>query len=351
MTDRVFRTTPYRPFTGFMPYDLKTAKVGEGNNGNGYFDPLNEKIDLEWGGTREDEAFNNYFDYFFSGEDIKVFIDGLFDEKDELDTASLAFVIKQEKQPLYGFWSYNYDAVMRGTRLITGELSVYTRYPRRMTSLLEKAARVRMESASAKAGSSVASVLGSDARSKDDELNIEKYWLNSQLDRISSDPQMKTLTSLENPEHNIFSSHPPFNLIIVYGIEELALTNKSIMTYNTSGDINRQLNSDRILMTDLNERKTTIKLGDSTPMKVVLQSIDIISMTTSYSSGGQPLVENYQFIARDMYLTSQNIGDNTSSSYSTTVPDERESANNNSNVSTSTTITGVRSGSTNSPVL
>lgn len=348
MTNREFRTAPYRPFSAFMPYDLKTTEVGSGRNGNGYFDPLNEKIDLEWGGTREDNAFNNYFDYFFSGEDVKVFIDGLFDEKDELDTASLAFVIKQEKQPLYGFWSYNYDAVMRGTRLITGELSIYTRYPRRMTSLLEKAAKTRMESARAKAGYSVASILGSDARSKDDEVNIEKYWLNSQLDRVTSDPEMKTLTSLENPEHNIFSSHPPFNLIIMYGIEELGLTNKTIVTYNTSGDINRQLNSDRILMTDLNERKTVVN-GVSSPMKVVLQSIDIISMTTSYSSGGQPLVENYQFIARDMYLTDADFGKNVLLSYSTTSPDERESANYPTSSTTQTVFTGVKNPTVNTP--
>ena len=182
MPQSAYNRAPYRPFTAYMPRNLK--------EGDDYFDPINQAIDLEWGGTRTDEKFNSYFDYFFSGEDVKVYIDGLFDEKYEMDIASMAFVIKQEKQPLYGFWSYNYDAVMMGTRLITGELSIYSRYPRRMTDLLEEAARVRMESSSSNPSSAVMSVLGNatDQARKDDEINIQKYWLNSELDRVTSDP-------------------------------------------------------------------------------------------------------------------------------------------------------------------
>lgn len=336
MPERVFKSSPYRPFTAFLPYDLKNTPIGENNNGIGYFDPLNEKIDLEWGGTRTDSDFNNYFDYFFSGEDIKLYIDGLFDEADELDTASMAFVIKQEKQPLYGFWSYNYDAMMLGTRLITGELSIYTRYPRRMTYLLEKAAKVRTESAQAKPGSNVISVLGSDYARKDDELNIEKYWLNSQLDRITSDPQAHSMVDKSDSGHNIFSAHPPFNLVIMYGIEEVAITNNSVNSYDTSGDINRQLNSDRILATDLNERKT-VSNAIVGPMKVILQNVHLLSMTTAYTSGGQALVENYQFVARDMYMTEASKEFNALSN-TASVPSVAESANAQPN-STSTTVT------------
>lgn len=338
MPERVFKSTPYRPFTAFLPYDLKNTPIGRSNNGVGYFDPLNEKIDLEWGGTRTDSDFNSYFDYFFSGEDVKLYIDGLFDDADELDTASMAFVIKQEKQPLYGFWSYNYDAMMVGTRLITGELSVYTRYPRRMTHLLEKAAKTRTESAQAKPGSNVISVLGSDYARKDDELNIEKYWLRSQLDRITSDPQARSMVENGDSNHNIFSAHPPFNLVIMYGMEETAITNNSVSTYDTSGDINKQLNSDRIMATDINERKT-IDNSISGPMKIILQNVDLISMTTSYNSGGQALVENYQFVARDMYMTNADKNFNALST-TTSVPGPNESQNAQANATSATVNQG-----------
>lgn len=335
------RMTPYRPFTSFLPYDLKEVSVSN-PNGEGYFDPLNSKIDLEWGGTRTDNGFNNYYDYFFSGEDIRVFIDGLFDDADELDMASMAYVIKQEKQPLYGFWSYNYDAMMIGTRLITGEFSVYSRYPRRMTELLEKASAARMESSNANPSSNVMSTLGDDYATKDDQLNIQKYWTSSQLDRITTDPQSLTLANIADPSHNIFSAHPPFNLVVFYGLEELAVTDKVVNTYDSANNINAQLNSDRILATDYNERKSLKSI--TSPMKIVLQHVNLISMSASYNSGGQPLVENYQFIARDFYFTNATQKDNPlKGSRKVTVPDSTESKNAKPNSKTSTTTSGTKS--------
>lgn len=335
MPERITRRMPYRPFTAYMPNDLKEGSV----DGRDYFDPLNNSIDLEWGGSRSDDKFNNYYDYFFSGEDIKVYMDGLFDDSDEMDIASLAYVVKQEKQPLYGFWSYNYDAVMLGTRLISGEISIYSRYPRRMTELLEKAAAARMESSNPNPSRSVMSTLGTDAARTDDELNIKKYWLNTELDRVTSDPQMRTLLDTADPNHNIFSAHPPFNLIIFYGTEEVGITNNSVITYDSTNAINGQLNSDRILATDYNERKTLRSM--SSPMKIVLQNVNLVSMTTSYQSGGSPLVENYQFIARDYYFTDADIGDRLPSQRAT-VPSQGEDGTVTTQTTTSTTTSGVK---------
>ena len=335
MPERITRRMPYRPFTAYMPNDLKEGSV----DGRDYFDPLNNSIDLEWGGSRSDDKFNNYYDYFFSGEDIKVYMDGLFDDSDEMDIASRAYVVKQEKQPLYGFWSYNYDAVMLGTRLISGEISIYSRYPRRMTELLEKAAAARMESSNPNPSRSVMSTLGTDAARTDDELNIKKYWLNTELDRVTSDPQMRTLLDTADPNHNIFSAHPPFNLIIFYGTEEVGITNNSVITYDSTNAINGQLNSDRILATDYNERKTLRSM--SSPMKIVLQNVNLVSMTTSYQSGGSPLVENYQFIARDYYFTDADIGDRLPSQRAT-VPSQGEDGTVTTQTTTSTTTSGVK---------
>jgi uncharacterized protein YlxW (UPF0749 family) len=331
--------SPYRPFTSFLPYDLKTTPIS-GGNGNGFFDPLNQEIDLQWGGARQDEAFNNYYDYFFSGEDVKIFIDGLFDPADEMDIASMAYVVKQEKQPLYGFWSYNYDAMMNGTRLITGEFSIYSRYPRRMTSLLEKAAKVRSESSGTNPPSSVISSLNSLNESQADEVNINKYWTSTQLDRVTSDRSgQMSIADHEDGGHNIFSAHPPFNLVIFYGVEETGITSNSILTYKSGTEINQQLNSDRILATDINER-SSISASNS-PMKIVLQNVQLVSMSTAYQSGGQPLVENYQFIARDFYFSNAGIGDKPFMDKSATVPSSTETTS-TTGTTTSTTVTGVQ---------
>ena len=267
----------------------------------GAFSPLSEKIDLKWAGAAEssDKDFNSYYDYYFSGEDIKVFIDGLYDVEDELDLASFAYSVRQEKQPLYGFWSYNYDTVMLGTRIIVGEFSLYTKYPQRMTKLLQKSAQNRLQAQDfgGYEGNSILTKMSSDsARTPDDEINVQKYWSYSQLDRITNGPDGIDGT-------NIFSAHPPFNFVIVYGAEQTAITPRDILN---SQDILVGETIDRITSSDVNERN--IQTGNlNNPMKIVVQQVNLTAMTNSYSVGGSPLIETYQFMARDYYFTDVNV--------------------------------------------
>jgi hypothetical protein len=271
------------------------------------YNPLSENIDTQWAGRAMDGdlRFNNYYDYYFSGEDIKVYIDGLFGPNDELDIASFAYSVKQEKQPLYGFWSYNYDAVMLGTRLITGEFTIFTRYPRRMTELLERAAKARQtEKDARKPENSIVSRMTPQMGSNDDRINLAKYWANTQLDRVTIDPGITENFNGQSPTSHIFSAHPPFNFIVLYGVEETALSPLSAPkdeTYSIENDM------DRMIYSDVNQR--SIKLGnDVSPMKIVLQQIDLLSMATSYSPGGQPVAESYQFMARDYYFSETDLG-------------------------------------------
>jgi len=273
------------------------------SNARKEFNPINERLDLTWsGGNSTDRRFSNYYDYYFSGEDIKIFIDGLFDPNDELDIATFAFNVRQEKQPLYGFWSYNYDAIMYGTRIITGEIALYTRYPRRMTELLEKAASTRSALANNKsAPGRVLSNLRSQLETEEDEALIDKYWERGQLDRITDDPYFKNII---DSNRNIFSAHPPFNLVIVYGMEEVALSPKNLFQTDTNDlEFNGSLdNLSRTMLSDVNQRvvKST---SLSSPMKIVIQEVNLINMSTVYAPGGQPVVETYQFMARDHYFT------------------------------------------------
>jgi hypothetical protein len=297
---------PYRPFSGYIPDGV----ISKNDLRRGFpyaevsFDPIDADIDLRWaGGSREDPKFNNYYDYFFSGEDVKVYIDGLFDAQYELDISNLTFSIKQEKQPLFGFWSYNFDTIMYGVRIVAGSMSMYTRHPRKMTDLLVEAAKIRSESVGRKINNSnpsVISVLNSQNESAEDEINIQKYWARSQLDRITFDPANKGIYSESNNKH-IFSHHPPFNLVIIYGIQENGLVSRSSAqspnTANPSLD-----NYDRILSTDYNTRLTKIT-GTRNPMKIILQNVQLTDMSTGFDTSGSPLQEGYSFIARDMYFT------------------------------------------------
>jgi len=283
-----------------MAYNNSSNRTGQWSFAQS-FDPLSNSIDRVWSGrsSDSDNRFNNYYDYYFTGEDVKIYIDGLFDPEDELDIASLNFSIEQEKQPVYGFWSYNYDTVLLGSRIITGNVVLYSRYPRRMTELLEKAAKNRViNNPNSKTFNSTVSSLYPSVSSSEDERNIEKYWAYSQLDRITVDPAAQ---SGGNTNH-IFSAHPPFNLIIVYGVEETAISPLAALR---DEDFAISNNLDRILLSDTNER--SIKPGSSSnPMKIVLQQVNLVSMVTDYSSN-EPLREAYRFIARDIYYSDTDL--------------------------------------------
>jgi hypothetical protein len=299
----------YRPFTTYVPADRLSSHSAIGGTLPGQtlrtgrqFDPLSQGIDTEWAGkTSDGQKFNNYYDYYFSGEDIRVYIDGLFDPEHELDIAALGFKISQSKQPLFGFWSYNYDAMMYGTRIIGGSFAVYSRYPGRMRDLLSTAAEQRVMFASDKPGSSrIQSYLrgdGSDPESIEDEKNIQRYWNRSNLDRLSSDGD-------GSDNRNIFSSHPPFNLIIKYGTQEGSLS--TIMRNKGTNTEDNFDTLDRLMSSDYNER--LVKPGRSnSEMDIVLQDINLTDMTVSYSPGGVAIVESYEFIARDMYISNGNL--------------------------------------------
>jgi len=268
------------------------------NDGIREFDPLHEKLDLVWGGgAKNDLRFTNYYDYYFSGEDIRVYIDGLFAPEYELDIATFGFNVRQEKQPLYGFWSYNYDAMMYGSRIINGEITIFTRYPRRMTELLEIAAQMRVAAAKDKnSPNKIASNLRSTFENEEDERLMDKYWARSQLDRVSQDPFAK---NVQNSNRNIFSAHPPFNFVIVYGLEEIALTPTNAFQ---NQDEKRTDLTDQMIISDYNQR--TVKSSNlTTPMKIIIQEVNLMNMSMVYTPGGQALAETYQFIARDHYFS------------------------------------------------
>ena len=53
------------------------------------FNPLHETIDAVWsGGKGNDLRFSNYYDYYFSGEDIRIYIDGLLKSTNTSSTSS-----------------------------------------------------------------------------------------------------------------------------------------------------------------------------------------------------------------------------------------------------------------------
>ena len=181
-----------------------------------------------------------------------------------------------------------------------------------MTDLIEKATEKRVSNPDPRASNAdIRSTLrsvnsGSEQarlRSLKDEKNIQKYWSYSQLDRITSDPFSKNIV---DSNKNIFSAHPPFNFIVMHGIEEVSLSPKD---YLNSEERAVEDNLDRMIISDVNERLVRSGTDNKvSPMKTIIQEVQLMSMATNYSAGGSPIVENYQFIARDFYYSEVDLG-------------------------------------------
>jgi len=227
-------------------------------------------------------SFNNpYFDYFFSGQDIQITIDGL-DGRDPLPIYSFAYNIQQQKQPLYGFWSYTYDAMLRGTRIVTGAFSLISTAPYLLTSKIAEAAQIRAKTVASKQVNNLHQVRGLDT----DETLINTYW------RRHYD------TNLEATQQHLFSIHPPFNFVIRYGLQQTSVTHDN-PSYSAS-EIRNKYGYDT-MMADLNERLVKLPFEEM-DMQILLENVELISKQTEYDTEGTPLLETYTFMARDERL-------------------------------------------------
>jgi len=237
---------------------------------------LDPALDIKWSKDANGQlAASSYYDYYFSGQDVCVYVDGAeSSEYGELPIMDFAFNIQQQKTPVYGFWSYTYDAVMRGTRIVTGQFRIATKSTDYMKNLISEAAAARVQ----KKGYDF-HIRGLDT----DEANIEKYW------HRNVDPY--TLES-----KRIFSSHPPFNFVCVYGMQSTSIVEDPT---RRADELRKAYNDDDYtLMMDQNERLVSDPI---THMRFVIENVELNAMQVEYTPDGAVCSEVYSFFARDIF--------------------------------------------------
>ena len=238
----------------------------------------------------KDAYANPYFDQFFSGQDIQVSIDGLPDT-DILPIFSFGYMIEQQKQPVYGFWNYTYDAVLRGTRIITGAFTLVSDGPITLTKMIAKAADVRASRVSQPSRyRNINSIRGLD----DDEANINQYWFRNYDN------------NLESRQQHLFSVHPPFNFKIKYGVQETSTVLSD--PARRVEEVRAKYNNNSMMYSDYNERlvKNPSKQQDYT---VLLENVELVNKSVQYDTDGNPILETYSFMARDERLLSSQVYD------------------------------------------
>lgn len=244
------------------------------SKGIGVVDPSN---DMLWARGRQGRMANSYFDYYFSGEDVQIYMDGTESPEygADMPITDFAFSIEQQKTPVYGYASYTYDAVMKGTRLVSGVMRCATTTTDYMTNMISRAAETRA------AGAAQTVIRDMDQ----DEANIRRYWM-------QIDPGI-----VYNNNKQLFSTHPPFNLIIVYGMQSTSVPPSVIPAL---GPVYESYLSDTGLMTDVNERLVEADISGNA-MRYVLEAVELQSMQCEYNTAGDICAETYKFFARDLY--------------------------------------------------
>jgi hypothetical protein len=241
---------------------------------------VDEAYDLQWAKQhKQSQAPNSYYDYFFAGPDIKAYIAELADDPEfgDMPIHGVAFNIEQQKTPVYGYWSYTYDAVMRGTRLVSGQLTLITKYPGYMREALSAAAANRSANRN-----NLSDDYPAPGSWRSDDENIERYW-GKHID-VAAQTQGK----------NEWSIHPPFSLVIVYGVQNTSVQAKNI------GQQYAAYESDNALLSDHNQRLVESYNGEK-PSRLIIDGCELVSCNRSFTS--ELLVaESYSFFGRDIIV-------------------------------------------------
>jgi hypothetical protein len=213
---------------------------------------------------------NSYFDYYYSGCDIMVRFSEMPETPDTVPIVAIGYNITQQKVPIYGFWSYTYDRVALGTRIVQGTFAIPFQGPQYMYYLLAQAAENYD-----KIVNKPRTPIG------EDEEAMEKYW------GITRDEKFPDV-------QHLFLSHPPFDIIISYGPES-----------PPSGyfDAAPQSAGDEVYY-DINERFINPDNTKTRP-RIFIENVNLTNMGTQIEPSGQPLIEAYTFFARDLYWEGQ----------------------------------------------
>lgn len=223
---------------------------------------------------------NAYLDYYYSGQDIIVQLSGIDANSpmSNLPIMSLAFSVSQEKRPIYGMWDYTLSAVMRGTRIVSGTFVIATTYPNYIEDLISASATANIEQAKKDSHVDTNSNL-----TETDQALVQQYW------RQNLDP------ALILEQRNLFSAHPPFDIVITYGVQEMSV---GTYTANPAQQFLPNTNNNPAFA-DVNERLISADPARK-DNQIILQGVEILSVQQTFEPGGTVCSEVYNFFAKEM---------------------------------------------------
>ena len=219
---------------------------------------------------------------YYSGLDIRVYLGDVC----LTDVVGLAFEIRENVTPLYGYASYRYDRVARGVRIIQGQFTINFRKPYWLIHEALKASRLE---AAAKTPSS-------ESRKVTPIEHSESYadilrWVEQQRTKFWRSGEGRDMPSSSRLGRD----------------EESPLWNTGGIRYDLRiryGD--PTLRREQVLVT-LAEDESAMLLGRDGPgvttMTEVISDVQITGVSRAFDDSGRNLLEAYSFLARDYKIS------------------------------------------------
>jgi hypothetical protein len=184
---------------------------------------------------------NQYWDEYVSGADVGVFIGDTWID----DTVSFQYSYTNNKSPVYGYMSENFDAVAKGSRIVQGQFAIAFRETGYIVNILERYAQ--------KTKSAVRAIFPGDTDGKG--LNYYEMKL------LSEDFTMPDKFGYKNSIHGGYIDPSGFDIVVVYG---------DMMEVDRGGTVE------------------------------VLNNCHIVSVSKVCEPTGEPIAEVYNFFGRTM---------------------------------------------------
>ena len=224
--------------------------------------------------------FQVFPEEYFSGCDVTLYLGDFWID----EVQSLNFTLQEMTRPLFGYKSYTYDAVMRGSRIIQGTFVVNFTEPMYLHRIIKEASRKKQVDGNSYAFDRIAgkdAVLLSQGLSqakflallKDKSVEEKQKLIAEKQQEVWKKDQENILADMPDPTFFLNRKKESFDIRILYG--------------TTMDQVVKRV--------DLMQR---FRLPSSAAY--LLKNIQLGGLSQQIDPSGNPVVEVYSFIANDL---------------------------------------------------
>jgi len=209
---------------------------------------------------------------------------------ENIPTIAVGYEIQQTKTPLYGYNDTGPRMIMRGQRIVAGQLIIAHKEVGYLMKVLRKASPLLYGS--------------KDTLDLKESLRL-KYWNTRHWEETMFDPQRKLFETKED-QYNLFYAHPNFDISIVYGTgDEVGKSKPTKEGYlDLSAILAKQsewYSDDPSGFKDVNPLyRPETEAFSLQKQRETISTVQLTGMNKTIAADGEIIVEAYTFLAVDV---------------------------------------------------